>query len=504
MSRRVLTKNALSGIVQVLMNAVVTFELYHFLNRHLTVSQIGTWSVVLASAATGRIIDLGLGGGVVKFVAQHMGANARPQAAATIQMALLGMAILFSVASIALFPLLYSGLSVVITDPNSLVAARGLLPYALCSLIVGALAGVTLSALDGCQRMDLRAVVGVFGSVVQLISAYFLVPKYDLKGLAVGQVVQSAVVFVSAALFLLRLIGSDLFNFSAWRKSGFKELIRYGSGFQAAAFGQLLFEPAVKAIMARYAGLEFTGYYEMASRLILQVRSLLVSGYQSLVPYVASTSKSDAELRKIYSSSYAILFYFSAAVFGAAGLILPFVLQFWIGRFAPEFLKIGDLCLIAWGLNTLNSPAYYIFLGIGELRWPVIAHSAIGISATLLGILFGRFFGGFGVLIAVAFVLVFGSHIVSYAFHVRQHIPLSELFPRESRSLIACAIVGSIAVLATTLHFGTSVELVPISICISFLLVLVSLSLINPNLRVLINLVNALRMKAGQNPVNLS
>src|ERR1700730_2847095 len=106
MSRRNLTKNALSGMLQVLATGVVTFELYRFVNRHLTVTQIGIWSVVLASATTGRLIDLGLGGGVVKFVAKYMGENSRAQAGTTIQMALAGMAVLFCVASLLLLPLL--------------------------------------------------------------------------------------------------------------------------------------------------------------------------------------------------------------------------------------------------------------------------------------------------------------------------------------------------------------------------------------------------------------
>ena len=279
-SRRILAKNALSAILQVLATGVVTFELFRFLNRHLTVAQIGIWSVVLASAATGRLIDLGLGGGVVKFVAKYMGENSRAQAGTTIQMALAGMAVLFCVASLLLYPLLNSGLALLIKDASSLDQARALLPYALVTLIIGALSGVTLSALDGCQRMDLRAILGTTGSLVQLVSAYCLVPRLGLLGLAIGQVIQSTVVFVSGILLLLKLVGPDLFDLRGWQKSKFMELIRYGSGFQAAAFGQILFEPTVKAILTRYSGLEFTGYYEMASRMILMLRSVLVSAYR--------------------------------------------------------------------------------------------------------------------------------------------------------------------------------------------------------------------------------
>jgi len=504
MSRKNLTRNAASALLQVLATGAVTFELYRFLNRHLTVAQIGIWSVVLASAATGRLIDLGLGGGVVKFVAKYMGAGSRAQAGTTIQMAFAGMAVLFGLVSLLLYPLLRSGLALLIKDLSSLEEARVLLPYALCTLILGALSGVTLSAIDGCQRMDLRAIVSVTGSFVQLGCAYFLVPQLGLLGLAIGQVIQSMVVLGVGLMLLLRLVGPDLYMLTRWRKSTFFELIRYGSGFQAAAFGQILFEPAVKAILTRYSGLEFTGYYEMANRMILQLRNVLVSAYQSLVPYVASASKSKQEIRSIYFSSYQFLFFILALCVGLAGLLLPFVIQFWLGRFVPRFLEIGELSLLGWALNTLNVPAYFIFLGTGELRWPVISHTVIGILAAGFGMLFGHFYGGFGVLGAVTVALVFGSHIVTYAFHRLNHIPLTWLLPPESRLTAFCAVLGSVIVLSLELFTRNETHIPTIVVIPVLAVTLIYLSLKNPNMKVLMKLIGELRGSRNDGAVNPS
>jgi O-antigen/teichoic acid export membrane protein len=484
MSRGTLAKNALSGTLQVLATGAITFELYRLL---------------LASATTGRLIDLGLGGGVVKFVAKYMGENSRAQAGTTIQMALAGMAALFCVAGLLLFPLLNAGLALLIKDLSSLEQARALLPYALATLIIGSLSGVTLSALDGCQRMDLRAIIGITGSAVQLVSAYCLVPKFALLGLAIGQVVQSVVVFASGILLLSKLVGPHLYDLRGWRKSIFVELIRYGTGFQAAAFGQILFEPAVKAILTRYSGLEFTGYYEMANRMVLQLRSILVSAYQSLVPYVASFLKSEEELRSIYVSSYRLLFFFSSLSFGFVGLLLPLVLQVWLGRFVPKFIGIGELCLLGWALNTLSAPAYFIFIGTGKLRWPVLSHTAIGVFSAVLGILFGSLLGGFGVLVAVMIVLICGSQFVSCAFHVQHDIPWHWLIPRESWPIGICAVLGSLCVLASALALGTSAQPRTILVILFFSVVLIYLSHKNPNAGVLRGLVGEMRQRRHGN-----
>jgi O-antigen/teichoic acid export membrane protein len=350
--------------------------------------------------------------------------------------------------------------------------------------------------------MDLRAIVGITGSFVQLACAYFLVPRLGLLGLAIGQVIQSMVGLGLGLILLLRLVGPDLYTLTGWRKSTFFELVRYGSGFQAAAIGQILFEPAVKAILTRYSGLEFTGYYEMANRMILQLRNVLVSAYQSLVPYVASASKSELEIRSIYISSYRLLFFFLAPCVGLAGLLLPFMLRIWLGRFVTQFLEIGELCLLGWALNTLNVPAYFIFLGIGDLRWPVVSSTVIGLLAAGLGVLFGHMFGGFGVLGAVTVALAFGSHIVTYAFHDLHQIPMTWLLPHESRATAICAVMGSVIVLLLELSARSDTHIMTLVVIPIFAATLIYLSLKNPNVKVLVKLIGELRRRPNGDSVS--
>ena len=492
-----LARNAFSAVTQVVVTSALSFELYRFLNRHLTISDIGSWSVVLASATTGRLIDLGLGGGVVRFVAKHMGRNARAQAAATIQMAMSGMLILFGLTSLLLFPLIRSGLALLIHDPASLGRARALLPYALTSLVFSALSGVVLSALDGCQRMDLRAGVGVSGSLAQLMCAYWLVPSLGISGLAVAQVIQSLVVFLLGLILLLRLIGADLYRVANWRRSALNELIAYGGGVQAATIGQLLFEPAVKVILTRFSGLEFVGYYEMANQLILQLRSMLVSAYQSLVPYVAGTSMSVSELREVYVSSYRLFFFCCCVAFGAVGLALPFVLQLWIGRYSKTFVEIAELSLIAWMVPTVTCPPYYVYLAVGKLKWPVLSNFTMGTLAVGLGIVCGYLLGGLAVLCAVTFVLTLASQIVSFAFHYQYDIPLRRLIPGESVAIATCAVAGTLSILALTLSAGASLRESVIIPAIGFAAALAYLSVVNPNAHLVVGFLSNIRGRSG-------
>jgi O-antigen/teichoic acid export membrane protein len=341
--------------------------------------------------------------------------------------------------------------------------------------------------------MDLRAIVGTSGAAIQLGSAYCLVPSLGLLGLAIAQVAQSIAVFLLGMFLLLRLIGPDLYRLRGWHLSVFKELIAYGGGFQVATIGQLLFEPIVKVILTRFSGLEMTGYYEMSSQLVLQLRGVLVSAYQALVPYVASAARSDQELREIYTSSYRLFFFVCCVGFGCVGLALPIVLQLWIGHYSSAFTEVAELCLIGWAIPTVASPSYYMFLGIGELTWPIVSHLTMGLLSAGFGVLCGYLYGGFGVLGAVTVVLILSGQIVSFAFHRRFHIPLRQLVPRGSGAIAACAMIGPLSVLGFVAYDGA----LPIVIMSLFTIALVYLALKNSNGALALQMIRKLSQTAN-------
>lgn len=493
MSKRKLATNALAASIQVVVNGAALFELYRFINRVLTVREIGVWSVVLASATAGRMFDLGFGSGVVRFVAEYLGIDARRRAAMTVQIAFVGIAAITTLSCILLFPLISHLLAHLIREPAALPTARALLPYAFTTLVVGALSGVMLSALDGCQRMDLRVVVSISGSLVQLLAAYILVPVYGLRGLALGQVLQGTTMLLLASGLASREIGASLFTPVRWERAALLRIVRYGGGVQVAAIGQFLFEPVTKALLSRYGGLELTGYYEMANRIVLQFRSVIVSAYQALVPYVAGSGMESGRIQEVYQRSYRLLLSIAAPYYGLVGILLPIVVIIWRGRLDADFLLVADACLLGWAVNSLTSPAYFMFLGIGKTRWPVITHVAIGIASALLGAINGHFLGGVAVLWTVAGVLALGSYIVSVAFHREHGIRLRLLLPSEFLLPISGSVAAVIATAWIAEFYGNT--RLPVLIAISAVLAaaIAVLTWVSPGQPMLRGIIRSLR-----------
>ncbi len=445
MSVHRLAKNALFSVAQVVFSALVLFEFYRLLTRHLGVEEIGLWSLVMASTAVARLSEFGLGGGVVKFVAGDIGTGEHRLAARTVAMAVFMVLPIVGVACIALYPVIESALVHAVPE-SAMPAARALLPYALAALVAATIGNVFLGALDGCQRSDLRAVVQVGAALVQLGAAYVLVPTHGLVGLGPVQLIQAGCLLLGALVLTVIQLRQPISAWFGWDRKRMRELIRYGGGIQVAAIGQLLFEPTTKALLTMFGGLALTGYYEMANRMMLQFRAVIVSAYNTLVPYVAGrmgqTPTDAGEIRRIYLGAYRLLVVLAAPYYGLIGAALPILLTLWLGRFEPQFLAVAVLCWLGWMFNTMVGPAYFLYLAIGRLRWTIWTQVAIGSLNVVLAVIGGWLWGGFGVLAGTTLALAAGSYVVVVAFHMEYRVAARELLPRQSAALVMVCLFG--------------------------------------------------------------
>jgi O-antigen/teichoic acid export membrane protein len=490
MRKQRLARNALASIAQVIISAGILFELYRFLIRQLGAEQIGVWSLVLASTAVARLADLGLGAGVIKSVAGDIGSRAPDSAARTVGMTVLLMALGLGLVCVVLYPLLWKFLVDLVPTAEALGPARELLPYALGSVWLAALGNVFLSALDGCQRTDLRAAITTGAAAVQLPVAYLVVPEYGLTGVGMTQFVQAGLAMVFGAVLVKRCFGQSWGAWARWDRRRFMELLRYGSSFQISAIGQLLFEPTVKVLLARFGGLALTGYYEMANRIVSQFRAVIVSAYQLLIPYVATSEKSEAEIRQLYLSAYRLLFYFAVPYYAFIAASMPLLLTAWLGKFEPVFLMVALLCCVGWATNTLQVPTYFLYLAIGRLRWIVWSNIAIGGLNVLFACIGGWLWGGIGVLVGAMLALALGSHIVTFAFHREFAIPLGVLLPRESTWLVAVGTIGATLVigLAVALKDGAHWTMFLLAATFAFGLFEIACAWYNRNRKLLVSL----------------
>lgn len=434
-----LTRNAIMAVVQVIISGGALFLLYRYLLRNLGSEQVGIWAIVLATASASRISEMGFSASAVKYTARYIARGEKNKASEVIQTTVITIGVLLACVLTAVYPLTVWLMPKIIPAahiPNALA----ILPYALVSVWVGTIAGVFLSGLDGCQRIDLRVLVSMLATVFLLVLTWILVPQYGLVGLAWAQIGQGVLMLLGSRALLRRELPSLPSLFFKWHYSLFREMFKYGANFQLTFVFTMLFDPTTKALMAKFGGLSAAAYYEMASRMVLQFRLLLVSANQVMVPQVANLhEKAPESIRRVYLDSYRVIFFLSLPLYAGIAAVAPLASKLWIGHYDERFVGYARLLAAGFLLNNLSVPAYFVNLGTGLLRWNTWAHVVIGILNVILGYSLGLAFGGAGVVGGYVLSLVTGSGLIVFGYHRDHGIPLLELFPHESKGVFfAC------------------------------------------------------------------
>ena len=436
-----LARNALANVLQTISGAALLFALYRYINTTLGVEQLGVWSVVLATVSASRLADMGLSGGVVRFVARDRARGELDRAGKVVDTAALSLMVTIG----AILPLVYPLLGKLLPhlfEGSYLAQALAILPYALVSLWLTVVAAVFQGGLDGCQRMDLRAGLVVSGQALLLALAFWLVPQHGLLGLAWAQIGQGLFLAVIGR-FLLRNALPTLTRLPRrWRKHVLREMLGYGANLQAATLFMLLVDPVANALMARFGGPAAAGYFAMANQVVLKARSVIVTANQAVVPYIATLAEGETgRLDGLYRNNMRVLVFVTipafALLFAWAG-VFSWLLT---GGYQAEFVFFLGLVCLAWCVNTFTGPAYFMNMGTGRVGWNTLAHLMMGTLNVSLGLLLGSFYGAHGVLYAYTIAVITASGVLIVAFQHQNRLNWRDAFSREHLGLMVASVV---------------------------------------------------------------
>jgi O-antigen/teichoic acid export membrane protein len=439
--RRILT-SATSSVIQIAISGISLFILYRFLLETIGVVQMGIWSLVLAMSSMIQVSNLGLTGSIVKNIADYDALGDKRSIARAIQTAAISIALLSLAFMVCAYPgaKYYFGFAM---EGQAYNDALEVLPPALIAFWIMMVTSIYQSGLYGCQLIAQRNSLLIFESISHLSLCLYLTPHYGLLGLAYARIIQNAVTLVASVLILRRHLPQLPLFPLCWDKKLFKEMIGYATSFQVISLLTMLADPVTKAILARFGSISMVGYFEMASKLVQQFRSLIGSVNQVLVPTFAHLKQLEPHrITALYLSSYHLTFYLSLAGFGLLVICAPLVSSVWVGEYEPFFVGSTIVLCAGWLINTLSIPAYYACMGTGDMRINVVAHIVMTILNIILSVVFGWFLGGFGVVLAWGIALAIGGVLLIILFCRAYHIPFGTMLPIPDRILTSCCIAG--------------------------------------------------------------
>lgn len=445
MKHRQIFLNALTTFLQIACNAAILFFLYRFLVRAIGLDGLGIWSLVLATTSVLTLANQGFSTSITKFVAKYAARESPVDISALVQTAELSVGLALALLLIALYPLAKWALALVLPHVH-LGAAYAILPYAVASLWINVTGSILQAALAGHELITECNYVDLAGSVLYLLLAFLMVPAHGLVGLAHAQLAQAFACFIAFWLLLKRRLVDLPLVPRKWHRTLFREMAGYGAHFQLITASQAVREPITKALLTRFGGPSLTGLYDLAARLVVTVRELLVQANQVLIPTVSGLQERDpGAVPELYDKSYRLIFYLAIPAFVLLVVVSPVVCAVWLGRYEPLFGEFVAVLAAGWLVNVLANPAYVVDLGTGALRWISIGCLLTAALNTGLGIIAGKLLGGPAVVVASVASLIVGYALIIAAYHIENRVPFRALIPPASAGLLGTS--GVVAVI---------------------------------------------------------
>lgn len=436
--------NSIAAIGQVLVVGILYFVLYRYLLDTIGIELLGVWSLIIASTSLALLANFGISTSIVKFVSTYFTRKDFDHLKKLIFTSTIFIVITYTVISILI---LFLGVLILpyFIEKKYLSVALEILPFSLISLIINAVSGVISSCLDGIQKNYLKSYIVSFSTLLLFGLSLLLTPNFGLKGLIFAQIFQAIIVLILSVYYLSKSIPGILTLRWNWSAVLFKEIINYGLKMQALSFMQMSFEPVTKAMLSKFGGLASVGYYEMASRLVTQLRGLLVSANQVIVPVVAEAKEiNEKQIKELYIKTFSLILLFNVVLITGILIVIPAVSYIWIGKLIPFFIFAVIINSLAAFVNICSNPAYFSYLGEGKLNWLIYSYAVITILNPLLGYLLGLHYSDYGVVIAWNISFLIGSLVVLFSYHKINTITWKEIISLEDVFFLLTAIINAV------------------------------------------------------------
>jgi O-antigen/teichoic acid export membrane protein len=439
-SHKKIAINAISAVAQVVIAGLMYFFLYRYLIEKLGASQLGVWALVLSTSSIASLANFGITSGLVKFVADYKAKGDYEDMNKLIFTAFISIFVFFTVLILIAYVVVYLIINQIVDKPYIPLALK-ILPYSLLCLFINEVGGVFTSILEGFQKNYIRNLIYIAASILFLFISFALVPRYGLAGVAYAQVIQSVIITVLAVFTGSYLIkGFSVFRWN-WGKAIFKSLISYGSKFQLVSLLQMLYEPATKALLTRFGGLPAVGFYEMATRLVNQVRALIVNANQVMVPVVAEAAwLGRHEVQKLYIKSMSVTLFINIPLISAILCFSPFISYYWIGHYESHFTFPLGVLAISMFFNIMCGPAFFSSLGEGKLNLLVWVNVLMGVLNISLGLGLGYLLKGNGVILSWGITYAVCSLILIFFYQKSLAVKFKNIFSRSDGLLFFVSI----------------------------------------------------------------
>ncbi len=415
MAKLTVAKNAISNIASFFITALITFLLLPVMLKYLGEVGFGIWAIVRVFISYLSLGDLGLNNAVTKFIAEFKANNDEVSCRRILQSAF--FVFVFITASILLLFIFFRS-----TIIELFFLSSGEFQADVAFLLVGSLLifsfnlifSIFPASLNGIQRMDISNGVNVLYSVINAGLMYAaLVFGFGLRGLLLANAISTFLaIALNATFFFVHFRSLKLFQFD-FDFSILKKLIKYGKHLFISALANAIHLHFDKLLISSMLGLSVVSSYEIASRVIQQIRQIPILALNPLMPASSEVAakNNNVAILEIYKSSLKYLVALIVPLFGLVFFLADPLITLWLGENNRIIILTLQILLVSNFINLLTGPSYFISLGIGKVQYTMYS-SVIGLvlNVTFSYVLI-KLFGYYGAVWGTFFAFSIASFI---------------------------------------------------------------------------------------------
>jgi O-antigen/teichoic acid export membrane protein len=404
-----LRSNAIAAAFEQLVVGLSFLAFYGYLIRLAGADAVGVMSLVLVLATVGALASAGFGSAVARFAPFYEGRGERDATVRCIETAILCSTLLYAaILAAAYFP--FEALISQQAGRQYRGLVDALMPAATAYVMLMGIGAATTPALTALQRSDLRLWANVAGVAGCWGITLWGVPQWGVAAALWGLAAQAGIV-VAVSWIQLRAIVPEL-SLVPRKFDGAmaKSLLKIGGNLQVQSLLIAATDPISRLLIGHFGALADVTYFSMASRFVLQVRSLIFAASQPLLSAFSHNGTDDVpRLSELYRRSNDVVGIVTLLALSAAAGSAPFVGEMWIGQREDSFVLYVAMLAAGWLANTMVLASYFMAYSMARLSWNLVAHVALFGVNLALGPVLGYFYGAPGIVAAMAIaLLVFG------------------------------------------------------------------------------------------------
>lgn len=350
--------------------ALTLFIVYPIYIRELGTETFGVWVIISAVTVWAQFGALGMPQTVMKFVAGSAAKGDREELIEYVSSALSTVLFSGTVVMFILF-IVKDPIAGFLHVPQELEANTPLfILFSGAIVFMSFMARSVNSILSGVGRMDIANMNEMASKVLSVTLSVFLIFKgYGIWALFIGAMANCLIMLLVGFILNVYLLGFIPFNFKSIRWARVRESVNFGGTLTAGSLLVMFVEPLNRFILGQYVSLSSAAIYDVAARVVLQVKGVLEGCFRPFVAQSSAyiTSGQDKKIRELSRLSVRLIFLLGVPMFLILIVWAPELMALWLkGTDMPGISYAFRVFAFAYIFSLLVTPAYYLFMGIGR------------------------------------------------------------------------------------------------------------------------------------------